>query len=86
MITGKSDFQTVPIVFKGNWSLEEQEPIIQIISEKDQQYFEDRFYNYWSFNKLDSGFLIGKRVTWDMGTISGDTVSQIVERLKEYYE
>lgn len=82
----KKSFPEIPVVFKGDWSLEEKEPILEIIIEKDEEYFEMPFYNRWSFSKLSDGFIIGKRLTWDMGTFHGDNVSEVLEQLKVYYK
>jgi len=79
-------YQSVPVSFKGNWTLEQEEPIIQIILENDSEYFEMPFYNYWSFSMLSDGFIIAKRATWDMGTLNGNNIDEIVFKLKEYYK
>jgi len=82
----EKSYQSIPVYFKGNWTIEQQEPILKLIERNDSEYFEMPFYNYWSFSILSDGFIIAKRATWDMGTLNGNNVEEIVEKLKDYYK
>lgn len=78
-------YREIPIYFEGEWSLEDKELILKIITEHDEKYFDMPFYNIWRFFRMSDGYIIVKRLTWDMGTISGENVADIVSKLKEYY-
>lgn len=71
--------------FNGDWKEEDIKSISKIIREHDERYFDMPFYNYWIFSRMDDGYIIAKRLTWDMGIISGENVADIVSKLKEYY-
>ena len=84
----KNPYREIPISFDGNWSLEEKEPIIQIVINNDEDLFAYSFYNCWTFIKKQDGSVVGKRLMseslWGDGRIYSDTISGIISQLEEY--